>query len=93
MANIKSAKKRILIARRNRKRNLLQKEKVKGLLKQLRKWNMQENQESNQEQLQKHLSAIHSQLDRTSAQVIPPNKASRLKSQAAKKVKSLLGKG
>ncbi|MDJ0625579.1 MAG: 30S ribosomal protein S20 [Candidatus Caenarcaniphilales bacterium] len=83
MANTKSAKKSILTSRRNRERNVARRSKIKTLIKKIKLL-------SAEEELVKQLSLVYKELDKVDPQAIHPNKASRLKSQAAKLVKEKL---
>ncbi len=83
MANTKASKKDILRNARNRSRNIAQRSQIKTLFKKLSKLKEEKD-------LQNCLNNLFSDLDKASEQVIHPNKASRLKSQAANKVKTLL---
>lgn len=79
MANIKSAKKRIRVSERNRKRNLVYKNKVKKLIKAARS--------AKSDQAQKVREAIKWIDKAASKNVIHRNKASRQKSRLAKLLK------
>lgn len=83
MANTKASKKDILRNARNRSRNIAQRSQIKTLFKKLSKLKEEKD-------LQSCLNNLFSELDKASEQVIHPNKASRLKSQAANKVKTIL---
>jgi len=83
MANIKSAKKGILTSNRNRKSNVAKSSKIKTLLKKI-------NTVSDQKEATELLNTIYRELDRIPTQVIHPNKANRLKSQAARNIKNKL---
>ena len=83
MANTKASKKDILRNARNRSRNIAQRSQIKTLFKKLSKLKEEKD-------LQNCLNNLFSDLDKASEQVIHPKKASRLKSQAANKVKTLL---
>jgi len=83
MANIKSAKKDIKTSLRNRKSNVAKNSKIKTLLKKIAT-------ASKAEEAQELLNTIYRELDRIPTQVIHPNKASRLKSRAAKQLGKLI---
>ncbi len=86
MANIKSAKKRILTNERNRQRNVAQRSKLKTLFKKIETL-------STEKDLQAHLQEFYSQVDKARRGVVHPNKASRLKSRAVKRMRAILEKG
>ena len=85
MANIKSAEKRIKTSKARNRRNSEKKSKIKTLLKKI---DLAETKEA----LEANLRAFFSQVDRAPRQVFHPNKVSRLKKQAAKKIAEKSGK-
>lgn len=92
MANTKSAKKRIDIAKRNRIRNRFYKSSVRTLIKtfgiRLENYKISKNLEE-KEQLTKTLSSIYSLLDKTTKKnIFHKNKAAKKKAQLAAKLKN-----
>ena len=92
MANTKSAKKRIEIAKRNRIRNRFYKSSVRTLIKtfciRLENYKISKNLEE-KEQLTKTLSSIYSLLDKTTKKnIFHKNKAAKKKAQLAAKLKN-----
>jgi small subunit ribosomal protein S20 len=83
MANIKSAKKRILTSERNRERNVAKRSKLKTLFKKI-------DTTSTEKDLTTLVNNLYSELDKAPSSVIHPNKASRLKSRAVKKARAIL---
>jgi small subunit ribosomal protein S20 len=83
MANIKSAKKRILTSKRDHDSNLAQRSKLKTIFKKF-------DTISEEKELNVLLNNFYSELDKAPSSIVHPNKASRLKSRAIKKVRSIL---
>jgi small subunit ribosomal protein S20 len=85
MANIKSSKKDILTNARNRKSNVSKRSSIKTLIKKIETL-------SDEKELNLHLNKIYKELDRVPVSVMHVNKASRLKSQAIRKVRAIIAK-
>ncbi len=86
MAHSKSAKKRILIAERNRKRNQDVKSRVKTMAKNL----LSEVTAKNAEAAQASLSIVYKELDKAGSKgILKKNTVSRKKARLAAKVNAL----
>ena len=81
MANIKSAKKRILVAERNRQRNVSVKSAVKTAVKNV----IQAIKEDNEEKIKSSLSVLYSRVDRAKSKgIIHKNTGARIKARMTK---------
>lgn len=89
MPNIKSAKKRVEIAERNRERNVAFKSSIKTAVKKA----LSAAQEQNQEALNEALSVVYKLCDKaTSKGILHKNTASRKKSRLTKAINKILAK-
>lgn len=87
MANIKSAKKRILIAQRNRLRNVAFKSSIKTAIKKVVKLASEKNMDA----LKLELSSLYKLCDKAvSKGILHKNTASRKKSRVTKAVNKLI---
>ena len=87
MANIKSAKKRILIAQRNRLRNVAFKSSIKTAIKKVVKLASEKNMDA----LKLELSSLYKLCDKAvSKGILHKNTASRKKSRVTKAVSKLI---
>ena len=87
MANIKSAKKRILIAQRNRLRNVAFKSSIKTAIKKVVKLASEKNMDA----LKLELSSLYKLSDKAvSKGILHKNTASRKKSRVTKAVNKLI---
>lgn len=89
MANIKSSKKRVLVAERNRLRNVAAKSEIKTMIKKT----LAAAQAKNQDDVKLHMSAVYKLCDKAAGKgILHKNTAARKKSRLTVAVNKLLAK-